>query len=190
MLPDYAVLFSLPISIFFTSKYIYSAYKDKIQPNIVSWIVWSVASLLSFASSFLSGTNFLQIFSTFTAGFFPFLTVIVLIIIHKGRFKLSKLDLVCFVLAILGLVLWKTLDNPIYAYIAGILADMFGFFPTIFKTLKEPKSEDYKIYLIGVANVILQLLVIQKFELLTLGFPLYIFVFNSLEVFLILRNKN
>jgi hypothetical protein len=109
MFPEYIILFPLPISIFFTIKYIKSAFQNQIQPNIVTWTVWAISSLLSFSAAFSLGNNFLQIFTTFTAGFFPLLTVLSLIIIHKGRFQLSKLDFSCIFLALLGLAFWKTL---------------------------------------------------------------------------------
>jgi hypothetical protein len=189
MLPEYITLFTLPVSILFTIKYITAAFQNRIRPNIVSWSVWSVSSLLSFTAAFISGSNFLQIFSTFTAGFFPLLTVLSLIIIHRGKFRLSKLDFVCIILALVGLVFWKTLGNPIFAYSAGLLADMIGFLPTIYKTIKDPKSEDYKIYLIGVGNVLIQLLVLKSFSIYTLGFPIYVFIFNSFIVGIILWNK-
>jgi hypothetical protein len=190
MLPEYITLLTLPISILFTIKYIIAAFQNQIQPNIVSWSVWSVSSLLSFSAAFSLGSDFLQIFSTFTAGFFPLLTVLSLIIIHKGKFKLSKLDFICIILALVGLVFWKTLGNPIFAYSAGLLADMIGFLPTILKTIKNPKSEDYKIYLIGVGNVIIQLLVLKSFSIYTLGFPIYVLIFNSLVVGVILIDKH
>jgi hypothetical protein len=34
-------------------------------------------------------------------------------------------------LAFVGLVLWKTLGDPIFAFSAGLLADMAGFLPTV-----------------------------------------------------------
>jgi hypothetical protein len=155
----------------------------------VTWTVWAISSLLSFSAAISSGNNFLQIFTTFTAGFFPLLTVLSLIVIHKGRFKLSSLDFSCIFLALVGLVLWKYLDNPIFAFSAGLLADMIGFFPTIIKTIKDPKSEDYKIYLIGVGNVILQILVLRSYSFYTLGFPIYVILFNSLVAGIVLKNK-
>jgi hypothetical protein len=140
MLPDYLILFPLPISIFFTIKYILAAFRNQIQPNTVTWTVWAISSLLSFSAAISSGNNILQLFTTFTSGFFPLLTVLSLIIIHRGRFKLSKLDFGCIFLAFVGLALWKTLGDPIFAFSAGLLADMAGFLPTIIKTVKDPKS--------------------------------------------------
>ena len=192
MLPEYVILLPLPISIFFTFRYIYFAYIGKIQPNIVTWSVWAAASLLSFYAALSSGSGFLQIFTTFTSGFFPLLTVLVLIIAQKGKVSFTKFDIFSLIIAICGLVVWKVFDDPSYvviAFLAGLFADMAGFMPTIIKTFKMPKSEDPIIYLIGICNAILQLLIIQDYSIFKLGFPVYVICFNGLIVGIILKYK-
>lgn len=188
MLPSYFVFLTLPVSIYYTLKYIQDTLSNKIQPNIVSWAVWATASLLSFFVALSTGIPFLELFSTFISGLVPLIIVLVLIFVNKGKFIFSKLDIFCFGLAILGLILWKIL-GPIYGYGFGLLADMTGFVPTLVKTFKNPKSETIPVYVMGMISSVINILTLQNFSLFTLGFPIYITSFNSLIVIMVLWDK-
>jgi hypothetical protein len=76
---------------------------------------------------------------TFMVGFNPLLIFLASFVNKKAYWKITKLDLTCGVLAIVGLVLWKIMDIPDLAIFFGILADAIAAIPTAIKSFKEPK---------------------------------------------------
>lgn len=107
--------------------------------------------------------------------------------IKSGMGGISKLDLLCLFLAILGIGLWKTTNNPTIGLYAAILADFTGFIPTLVKTYKIPDSEVVITFFFDFIGGITSILAIGNLVPQEIIFPLYIALINLVEIIFIKR---
>lgn len=165
-------------------SYLVDTVKGKIQPNRVSWFLWTLAPLIAFAAEVKQGVG-LQSLMTFSVGFIPLLVFIASFFNKKAVWKLGTLDYICGALSILGLLLWWVTKVGDIAIIFSILADALGGVPTIIKSYRAPESESYSVYLTGWINSGITLLTITTWNFATWGFPVYITAFDILVFILI-----
>jgi len=116
--------------------------------------------------------------------------IIFLLSLKYGMGGWEKIDILCLVIAIIGIVVWQITDSPALGLYASILADFVGMIPALIKTYRLPHTEYYLSYIFDVSAALFTLLAIQKWEIEGYAYPMYIFVINSIMLLLILRPKN
>jgi hypothetical protein len=99
----------------------------------------------------------------------------------------SRSDILCLIIALIGIVLWQVTKNPIVALYFAILADFTGFAPTLVKTYKQPETEYYLFFLMDVFAGIFSLMAVKTWALEQISYPIYILLINFVEVLLIVR---
>lgn len=109
--------------------------------------------------------------------------------IKHGMGGWAKTDIVCLVVALVGIVLWQTTKEPSLALYASIAADFTGMVPAIIKTFKYPQTEIWSFFLLDVFAAIFSLLALKSWVVQEFSYPLYIMVINSIMVLLIIRPK-
>lgn len=109
--------------------------------------------------------------------------------IRHGMGGWAKTDVVCLVVALSGIVLWRTTQEPSLALYASIAADFTGMVPAIIKTLKYPDTEIWSFFLLDVFAAIFSLLAVKAWTVQEFSYPLYIMIINSIMVLLIIRPK-
>jgi hypothetical protein len=160
-------------------KYFSDTIKGKIQPNKVSWFLWSLAPLTAFAAEVVQGVG-LRSLMTFGVGFFPLCIFIGSFFNKKAFWKLGALDYICGALALTGLILWYVTKIGNIAIVCSIFSDALGSVPTLVKSYHSPQSESYSIYLTSLVSAILTVLTITLWNFETWGFPVYMVFINFL----------
>lgn len=168
-------------------SYLVDTVKGKIQPNRVTWFLWTLAPLIAFAAEVKQGVG-LQSLMTFSVGFIPLLVFIASFFNKKAVWQLGRLDFVCGALSIVGLVLWLVTKVGDIAILFAILSDALAAVPTIIKSYRAPESESYSVYFAGLINGGITLLTITAWNFATWGFPVYITLLNLL-LFILIKYK-
>lgn len=165
-------------------SYITDTIKGKIQPNKVSWLLWSIAPLVAFAAEISQGVG-IQSFATFITGFVPLLVFAASFVNKKAQWKINKFDLACGTLSFAGIILWYITEVGNVAIVFSMLADGLAAAPTIIKSYHEPETENDIVYLLGIVNAGIALLVIKNWDFQNYGFPLYLLTIQIILVLLI-----
>lgn len=168
-------------------NYLLDTVKGKIKPNKVTWFLWSLAPLVAFFAEIKQGVGILSL-TTFIVGFVPLLIFIASFTNKKAEWKLTRLDLSCGILSILGLIIWLITKVGNIAIFFSILADGLAAVPTIIKSYFYPESENDLVYLFGIINAGIGLLTISEWKFQHYGFPAYLF-FLCLTLTLLIRFK-
>jgi len=92
--------------------YLIDTVKGKVKPNRVSFLLWSIAPFIAFAAQMKQGVG-IESLMTFSTGFLPFLIFGASFVNKKAEWKLTKFDLLCGVLSLVGLVLWLITQSGI-----------------------------------------------------------------------------
>jgi len=154
-------------------SYLVDTIKGKIKPNKVSWLLWSIAPLIAFAAMVKQGVGITAL-ATFIVGFAPLVIFIASFLNKDAKWEISKLDIVCGTLSIIGLLLWMITKVGNVAIFFSILADGLAAIPTIVKSYKFPETENSMVFSFGVLNSVIALLALSEWNFQSYGFPLYL----------------
>lgn len=165
-------------------SYLLDTVSGKVRPNRVSWFLFTLAPALAFFAQLQQGVGS-EIWSTFIVGFVPFLIFIASFVNKKAEWRMTKLDLVCGTLSLLGLILWAITKVGNIAIIFAIFADILACVPTIVKSWFDPETESDAPFLSGVLNSVFGLLVIKNWNFENYAFITYLLFANLLLTILI-----
>lgn len=173
MISDKFVILGAALNLLGTSRYILDTLKGKTKPNRVSWFMWSLAPFVAFAAEINKGVG-LQSLMTFMSGFCPLLILIASFANRKSVWRISKFDIICGALSLLGLVLWLSTRQGNIAIVFSIFADALAALPTIVKSYKEPESESWLAFFMAAISAGITLLALDHWTFANYGFPIYI----------------
>lgn len=149
--------------------------------------------MVAFAAEINQGVG-LRSLATFMAGFCPLLVLIASFVNRKSVWKLTRFDLTCGVLSLVGLILWQLSGQSNVAIIFSILADGLAAVPTIIKSYHHPETETWQGFSTSAISVAITLLTIKVWTFANYGFPVYLLICCLLLVYLIkfrpIINKN
>ena len=159
--------------------YLVDTIKGKVKPNRVSFLLWSIAPFIAFAAQIKQGVG-LEALMTFSTGFLPITTFIASFVNKKAEWKVTRFDLVCGFLSIVGLILWLITKVGNIAIFFSIVADGLASVPTIIKSYKYPDTELAWPWIATTFGVILTLLTLKELTFANSGFIVYILIVDTL----------
>ncbi len=178
------VIVGVIIQFFGGLSYLVDTVKGKVRPNRVTWLLWSIAPMIAFVAEIKQGVGILSL-STFIVGFVPLLIFISSFVNKKSEWKLSRFDLVCGFLSVLGLIFWYITQVGNIAIFFSIVADGLAALPTIVKSYKEPDTENDLPFTLGVVSSGIAVLAIQHWNFQSYGFPVYLVAVNLIIAVLV-----
>jgi hypothetical protein len=187
MLPKYFVIVGALIGAAGSFVYLWNTIKGKVKPNRVSFLLWSVAPMIAFAAQIKQGVG-LESLMTFSTGFQPLCTFVASFTNKRAEWKLTRFDVVCGVLSVLGLILWLITKVGNVAIFFSIVADGLAALPTLVKAYRYPETELAWPWLATCIGVILTLLTLTQWTFANCGFIIYIFIADLL-IFCCVRFK-
>jgi hypothetical protein len=167
--------------------YIWDTIKGKVKPNRVSFLLWAIAPMIAFAAQIKQGVG-LESLMTFSTGFLPLLTLIASFTNKNAEWKLTKFDLACGFLSVVGLILWLVTKVGNVAIFFSIVADGLAALPTMIKAYKYPETEIALPWLATCIGVTLTLLTLKEWTFANSGFIIYIFIVD-LIIFIFVQFK-
>jgi hypothetical protein len=179
MLPSYFVLIGTLIGAVGAVVYLIDTIKGKVKPNRVSFLLWSIAPFIAFAAQIKQGVG-LEALMTFSTGFLPIMTLAGSFLNKQAEWKLTKFDLLCGFLSVVGLVLWQITKVGNVAIFFSILADGLAAVPTIVKAYKYPDTELAWPWIATSFGVLLTLLTLKELSFANSGFIIYILIINTI----------
>lgn len=169
--------------------YVISVLRKKTVPNPATWWIWSVVGWIAVASYFSAGgTETFWLMFSYALG--P--STIGLLSFRYGKVSsLEKFDIYCLVISLVSLILWRLTAVPILALLINLGIDITGALPTLRKTYFEPGTEDslaWSIFWVGNTMNFVNILISGDWNLVSIPYPLYLFVLAS-SMMLLLRRK-
>lgn len=188
MLPGYIVYISIITSIFCAYFYVRDIWQGKTKPNLASWFIWLLAPIIAGFVLLQDGAG-VSALPVFMAATSPLLVMLSALIRKNAYWKLSTLDYVCLFLSLCALIAWVFLKQGVLATIFAILADGIAFIPTYVKSWKSPETETLSSYYSGSFNGLLNVLTTRTLTFSSIGFALYLFLGNLIEIGIVLYKR-
>jgi len=176
-------------NIFIFSSYLsyeWAMIKGRAKPHRTTRLVLFIIVILGFLSLYAQGDRTVVWF----LGICAFQSLVMLIMsIKYGMGGWAKIDILCLVIALIGIVLWRITSNPALGLYGAIIADIAGMIPALLKTYRLPKTEYYLTYVFDLVAILLTGLAIQNGGFNEYLYPVYLFLVNSLMLVFILRTR-
>ncbi len=189
ILPFWFVFIAAAMRVGAGLAYVRAVITGRARPNPVSWLLWSITPMISFAASLSDGFSSGSVI-ILALGISPVLVFIGSMIRQPKAFKLDKLNLTCLLIALAGIGLWVVVDSPILAVVLAIAADAVSAIPTLVKIKKHPYSEYLPTYAVNASGMAVAILANESFNALDLSFPFYVFAVNIVIIGFILRARS
>lgn len=158
-----------------SATYIAHTLQGRTKPNRVSWFMWAFVAFVAFGAELHEGVG-LQSLMTFIVGLSPFLIFLASFVNKKAYWKITKFDIACGILSLIGISLWLITREGSSAIAFAIAGDIFAGIPTFRKAFVYPETESYFLYFTGTVFAAVTLLTIDNWNFATYAFPIYIFI--------------
>ncbi len=180
------VILSVVATICGIVPYLIDVIKGKTKPRVISWLVWSCLTGVSFLASLFEGQ-----YPTAVLMFCSFVVTFAVVILgwKKQPKIISKLDVVCLVGAIVGAILWVVFNSPAMAVIAMVLIDFVGGIPTQIHCWQKPQEETLIMFVMSGIGALFTLLAVQEWRITAVAFPLFLLVINIEYIFVLITRR-
>lgn len=117
-------------------------------------------------------------------------TLIAVLALWRGEKDIRAVDWACFSGALIGIVFWLGMDNPLGAVIVLTITNTLAIIPTFRKSFLRPHEESITIWALDVVKFSLSIVALESRTLTTVLFPAAIAVTNAiLTVMIVIRRK-
>jgi hypothetical protein len=167
--------------------YIRNTILGKTHPNLVSWFTWMLLHIVATGAAFASGAVQTAIFTsaaTLSTG------LIVLMSLRYGFRRYTRFDVICQILAILGIVVWQVTDQPLFAMIIVMGVNLTAALPTFRHAWSQPQYETWQTFAISVLASAIVLASIAHYNFISLAYPVYFFVCDGAIAIVILTRRS
>jgi hypothetical protein len=166
--------------------YLKDTFKGKTKPHVVSWFLWTLVSFLVFGLQWSKGAG-AGAYADFTMGLICL--VIFIISLKNGTKNIKVADIISFILAIIAIVLWLVVHQPVWSMILLVFIDLFSFIPTFIKSWTNPWQETFSTWALSVVRHGLVMLSIQNINIVTILSPLYSSIINTIFCILLISRR-
>ena len=182
---EYKALFAiLSAALAFISyiPYAHDMLRGRTKPHLYTWLIWSITTGTATVALWYGGGGYGAISQTFAT----ILTVLFLILSFRyGTKNVTRGDTAVLAIALLAIVLWWLLDNPLLAVFMVTGIDVFGYIPSYRKSFEEPWSETVFSWFLFTLSNTFALLSLSEYNLLTTTYLLVAGVATNLVLILI-----
>lgn len=168
--------------------YLKDIFHGQNRPNLISWSLWALGPIIGAFFQIKAGAGWSAL-PTFMAGFGPLVVVFVSLWNKNAYWKITTLDIVCGIFALLALALYVLTHNLGISIIFAILSDVWAAIPTIVKSWKSPANESPQPYFVGIITNTIGLLIIKNWVFSIYSFGIYLVMINLTLIFCIYRKK-
>ncbi len=175
------------IAVIYYYPYIGDILRKKTQPHAYTWLVWALTQGTAMIALWLGGGNFAAI--SLAAGIVLVVTVFFLSLKY-GTKNITKSDTVVLILALLAIIVWWQLKNPLLAVFMVSAIDGLGYIPTLRKSFEDPWSETPSFWVAMAISSVLALLANGEYNLLTMTYLATLAIANTtVSIVCIYRRK-
>ena len=158
--------------------YALAVVRGRARPNPVTWFCWALAPLVAFAAQAQDGLD-PRAWMTLVLALGPLTIFATSVLRGRSLGNVTRFDLACGGLALLGIVAWQVTSNPAVALGFAIAADLAGAAPTLRCAYRRPRAEYPLPYLLSAVSMVVVLLTVADWQFVQYAFPVYILAINA-----------
>lgn len=155
----------------------------KARPNRASWLIWSVANILTLFSYYASGARATAWVPLCYAICTPIVALLAFVRCGEGGW--SRLDRWCLGVSALSGLVWWIFKTPVITLLMNMMIVYAGALPTMRKAYRNPKSENKLAWLLFFLGCVLNILAIKDWRFIIMIYPILGAIANGIVVSLL-----
>lgn len=175
------------IAIISFAPYFLDIIHKKTKPHAYTWLIWTITQGTALAGLWLGvgGWGFISLFIGTGLIFFIFL-----LSLKYGTHNITKSDTITLIAALIAILIWWQLHNPLLAVLMVSIIDFLGYIPSFKKTFKNPWTETPIFWILSPLSYIITILALDKYNFLTLTYLITVTIADAtLLAICVLRRK-
>ncbi len=185
MLDPRFVFLAAGLSAIGATSYVRDTLRGTTSPHRVTWGLWALEGILAFIVEVQQHVGLASIM-TLALGFAPLVVVITSFKNSHAVWQIDRVDVVCGVVSLAGLVFWAVINEPTFALVSFVAADFIAALPTYRKSWHQPETETPRMFVLGSLNTGITLLTLKHFTTAGALFPGVIMITDCILSVLIL----
>lgn len=150
-----------------TVLYVLSIWRGKTIPSRITWIIWTLLSLLTAGGMYQSDTLNGQMYAVVTGDI-----IITFFAMLWGSGGWTVVDRRSLAGALIGLTVWVLTKDPFYAILISLSVNYIGAVPTIAKTWQHPEEEDLVAWATVTLATFIQFLAVTEWTFAAMAQPI------------------
>lgn len=171
----FAILSGLVAIIGAFLPYLRDIFRKKTKPHAYTWLIWTITQGTAVAGLWYGHGGWGAV--TLAIGTL-FVFLVFLLSLKYGSRNITKSDTIVLIAALLAIVVWWQLHNPLLAVLMVSIIDVLGYVPSFRKSFQEPWTETLSSWVVfSVANI-LSMLALSEYNFLTTAYLMVITAAN------------
>jgi len=167
--------------------YFRDIFRHKTLPHVFSWLVWSVTTGIVYALQVTAGAG---PGAWVTLCLAAIMVLIFLLSLRQSDKHIKAADVVFLGLALVALLFWLVVQQPVVSIILLCTIDILGFAPTLRKSWNEPYSETLSFYVITTFRHAITFFALSEYNIITYLYPIAWVAVNAIfSVIIIVRRR-
>lgn len=150
------------------APYILSTLKGRTKPHVFSWLVWGLATAITFIAQLTDQAGAGAWTTGFSAGC---LLLIAGLAFFYGEKNITRSDWISFLATLFAIPLWMLTKDPTLSIIMITLIDSVAYYPTYRKSWGNPWEEMSFKYILTALKHGLSLMAMNNYSLVTILYP-------------------
>lgn len=160
-------------------NYVRSVLKRETKPHAYTWLIWGITQATAVTGIWYGGGGL----GAIPLGISTICVFLVfLLALQYGTRNINQSDTFVLMVALLAIVVWWQLDNPVLAILMVSTIDVIGYIPSWRKSITEPWSETLLSWSISPIGHAFALLALAEYNFFTLTYPLSLMAANLILV--------
>jgi hypothetical protein len=168
------------------APYWLAMFKKQAKPNIVPWFTWTLLTIIGSAAAFWH--NDWQAGWVIAANAVGTGSIVVLGV-WFGYAKMTRLDLICQGVALIGLASWPFFHDPTIAVITVVFVDIMAWLPTVHHAFVRPGEEVWQTYTLSMLASFCGLITLTAFSITNALYLAYLVSADIVLVSVILARR-
>jgi hypothetical protein len=166
--------------------YIVAIIRGQTKPSRITWFIWAALGIIIASTYYYSGarsTLWVPIGEAF------WYTAIAILSVKYGVGGWQKIDKIALVGVAISGVLWYISGSPIWGLVAALGVDLMAAAPTIYKSYKNPETEDKSAWILTSLGSLINVIAINSWVFSIIVYPLYMLIMNGSITALLFKRK-
>jgi hypothetical protein len=168
------------------SFYFRDIFAGKTKPHAYSWLVWALLTAIAFAGQ-LHDNGGAGAWVTGVTAAISF--IIFFLAIKRGEKNVTRSDKINLAAALLAILPWLLIGDPLFSVILITIIDFLGFLPTIRKSWHKPHEETLIHYVLAGLKFVLAILALDIYTLTTWLYPASLVAANLFFVIMLISRR-
>ena len=160
--------------------YVRSILKGKTKPMKASWIIWGSLDTITIAGMYFKDSLNGQIIGAIIGAW-----SVIILSLKYGSPGWTLLDKLCLAGAALGVILWKTFDDPVFGIVTSQIVIFLGSTPTFVSAWQDPSRENASAWILYWVSCLVALLALPAWTFEDAAQPICFTAIESIMMFIL-----